>query len=338
MSETLITAEVDLDAPGKQSGYLRVPHSVHRSAYGWIGVPIVSLCNGKGPVMLILAGNHGDEYEGQIAVTKLAQELSARDIAGQLILLPMANYPAASAGRRVSPVDDGNLNRSFPGDASGTPTQMIAHYIEEVLLPRCDYMIDLHSGGQSLFYPSTLLRGKGATPEEARQLEQLQDAFDLPFAWLFGGGGRNSTGRTAMAGANRKGVISVMAELGGGAGVDTAILADTERGLRRVLHHLGMLPGYAPDDRRGTRALILKGSVYSYDVGVFEPFKDIADDVATGDIVGQVHFPDEPLREPKPLISPYEGIVLCKRALGRVRRGDAVFQIADDLLEGSEGS
>ncbi|WP_425046085.1 succinylglutamate desuccinylase/aspartoacylase family protein [Primorskyibacter sp. S87] len=333
MAATLITSEVDLDANGKQAGYLRVPHSVDRSAYGWIGLPIVSIKNGAGPTMLMLAGVHGDEYEGQIALTKLSRELEPQDIDGQLIILTMANYPAARASRRVSPIDEGNLNRSFPGNAMGAPTQMIAHYIEEVLLPRSDYMVDLHSGGTSLFYPATLLRGMGATEEERAKLQLLEHAFDLPFAWVFGGGGRQSTGRTALAAANRNGVVSVMAELGGGGGIDRTILADAERGLRRVLHKLKMLPGYQPDGTRGTRALSVQGSVYCYDDGVFEPFKDIADPVSPHEALGQIHFPDQPQREPAHVVSPFGGIVLAKRTLSHVQRGDAVYQIADDIQE-----
>jgi uncharacterized protein len=42
-------------------------------------------------------------------------------------LLPAVNYPAVMASRRVSRIDGGNLNRSFPGDAAGTPTEMISH-------------------------------------------------------------------------------------------------------------------------------------------------------------------------------------------------------------------
>ena len=77
MTGTLITSEVDFDAEGKQQGYLRVPHSVHRSAYGWIPVPITVIRNGEGPTLVISAGVHGDEYEGQIAVATLARELVA---------------------------------------------------------------------------------------------------------------------------------------------------------------------------------------------------------------------------------------------------------------------
>ena len=204
MSGTSITSEVDFDASGKQSGFLRLPHSVHRSAYGWIPIPITAINNGVGPTLLMMAGNHGDEYEGQIAISQLARELETADIRGRLILLPMVNAPAAQAGVRTSPIDDGNLNRLYPGDASGSPTEMIAHYVEDVLMPLVDYSVDLHSGGSSLFYPPTLLRGQGHSAEEAEALISLQNAFDLPYAWVFtGGGGRGSTAPTAMGAANR---------------------------------------------------------------------------------------------------------------------------------------
>lgn len=331
MPRSSITSEVDFGADGKRSGYLRVPHSVHRSAYGWIAVPVTVIRNGAGPTLAVTAGVHGDEYEGQIAVSTLARELEARDIRGRLILLPMLNLPAAEAGLRTSPLDDGNLNRLFPGDPSGSPSQMIAHWHEEVLMPMADYAIDLHSGGSSLDYPATLLRGPAHTPEEAIGLQTLQDAFDLPYAWVFtGGGGRESTARTAMGAANRKGVINVMAELGGGARVTPGILQRTERGLRRVLHAIGMLPGHVPDEARGTRVLNAQGSIYAHEPGVFEPLKGIGDDVEEGKTIALIHHPETPGKAPDAVISPHAGLVLALRALAQVRRGDALLQVARD--------
>lgn len=331
MSDTLITSEVDFAAPGKQTGFLRLPHSVHRSAYGWIPVPVCVIAGGEGPTVLMMAGNHGDEYEGQIALTKLAGALTPEDIRGRIILLTMTNFPAAEAGTRTSPLDGGNLNRTFPGKARGTPTEMIAHYIEHDLMPLADVMVDLHSGGSSLFYPPTLLRGMGHDEAEAARLTALQEAFDLPYAWVFtGGGGPSSTAPTALGAANRNGVTGIMTELGGGGGVDRDILALTERGLRRVLHHLGMLPGYRPDAPRGTRELHARGTIPAHEAGLFEPFKDIADTVQAGEVVGHIHHPDAPWKAPDPVHSPYAGTILCKRAMGQVRRGDAIYQIAAD--------
>ena len=88
-----IYSEIDYQADGKQTGYLRLPHSVHRSAYGWIPIPIVQIKSGDGPTILLMAGNHGDEYEGQVAVARLAKDLQPEMLEGRVILLPMANFP-----------------------------------------------------------------------------------------------------------------------------------------------------------------------------------------------------------------------------------------------------
>lgn len=331
MTDTLITAEVDFDANGKQQGYLRVPHSVHRSAYGWIAVPITVIRNGTGPTLVISAGVHGDEYEGQIAVANLARDLDDAEINGRLILLPMMNYPAAEAGRRVSPLDDGNLNRLYPGDPKGSPSEMIAHFHEEVILPLADFAVDLHSGGSSLVYPATVMRGPSHSSEEEMGLTTLTEAFDLPYAWVFtGGGGRESTARTAMGAANRKGVINVMAELGGAGRVTPDVLQQAERGLRRIMNALGMLPDYVPDAAKGTRVLNVRGLVYAFESGVFEPVKAIGDSVAEGETLAHIHHPETSGKAPDVVLSPYAGIALAMRAMAQVRRGDALYQIAAD--------
>ncbi len=283
--------------------------------------------------MLLLAGVHGDEYEGQVALSNLIRDLAPEDVRGRLIVMPATNTPAVAARTRVSPVDGGNLNRAFPGNRTGTATEMLAHYLETVILPRCDFMVDLHSGGASLCYPPTLLRGSGHTPDEAAVLDRLQAAFDLPYAWVFrGGGGPTSTARTAMGVANRAGVVSVMAELGGAGALSSEILAVTERGLRRVLHTLGMLPDYAPGPPAGTRAMHTEGSVYVYQSGIFQGLKSIADPVAKGEVIGWIHDPTTSGSDPVAVASTYEGVVLAQRPLAAVERGDAVYQIARDIV------
>ena len=99
------TSEIDFDRDGKHHGYVRVPWSSHRSAYGWLPVPIMSIRNGDGPRALLVGGNHGDEYEGMSIFIDLYRTLSPEDIEGQLIFMPAANAPAVYAGRRTSPLD-----------------------------------------------------------------------------------------------------------------------------------------------------------------------------------------------------------------------------------------
>jgi predicted deacylase len=94
-------------------GFIRLPYSVHRSAYGWIPIPVACIKNGDGPRVLLMAGNHGAEYEGQVALGKLIRSLEAEEVCGRIIILPSANFPAAMAGMRTSPLDEGNLNPAF---------------------------------------------------------------------------------------------------------------------------------------------------------------------------------------------------------------------------------
>src|SRR5690606_41464922 len=91
-----VWTRVDYDASGKQSDYLWVSHSSNTSAYGCIPVPIVCISNGAGPTALLTAGNHGDEYEGQVALLRLARELQSDRIRGRVIIIPAVKIGRAS--------------------------------------------------------------------------------------------------------------------------------------------------------------------------------------------------------------------------------------------------
>src|SRR4029079_2883822 len=108
--------------------------------------------NGDGPRILLTGGTHGDEYEGQVVLTRLIGQMRAEDIRGRLIVIPALNTPAAIAGTRVSPLDEGNLNRAFPGDPNGGPTWKIADYVQNHLVPMIYVWGDFHCGGASLTY------------------------------------------------------------------------------------------------------------------------------------------------------------------------------------------
>ncbi|MGH8778406.1 succinylglutamate desuccinylase/aspartoacylase family protein [Paraburkholderia sp.] len=326
-----IRSEIDLDAQGKHTGYLRLPHSVHRSAYGWIPLPVASIRNGDGLVVLVMAGNHGDEYEGQIIVSQLIREIDVQHVSGQLILLPMANFPAAAAGTRTSPLDEGNLNRSFPGDSAGTPTQVIADYIENTLLARADYLVDLHSGGSSLLYDgANMLAIEPRDAEEAVRVKALLSAFGLPKAFL-----HPLNPVTGSAAARRQGAISIVTELGGAGMSNAKLIRDGRDGLLHFLGFVGVLhgsivPAQPPAQTRFMRVEGPHHYVYAYDEGVVEPLVELGERVVKGQAAARIHFPDTPLREPVTLYFDGDGEVACRRVQASVRRGDCVFHLAED--------
>jgi hypothetical protein len=328
---TRISSEVDFDRDGKQQGFLRLPHSVHRSAYGWIAIPIIVIKNGTGPTVLLTAGNHGDEYEGQLTLMKLCRELEPEAMRGRIIILPAVNYPAALAGLRTSPIDDLNLNRSFPGDPNGRPTAAIAHYVESELLAMADYAVDLHSGGSSLMYiPSALTIAVEDEKRAARQLEMLRE-FAAPLGYVAWPGGED---RTMLAAANRAGVTAIGTELGGSGTASVQSVAIAERGVRRVLKHVGSLPDAdVGEDPAPTRIMEVCTSdyyVYSPDYGLWEPLADLGDDVQSGQAAAAVYCPQTPWREPVLTHFAHSGTIICRRVPGPVERGDCLFHLATD--------
>ena len=331
MSLSPLWTNIDWNRDGRQDGFLNLEHSVHRSAYGIVPIPATLLKNGTGPTLLLMAGSHGDEYEGQAILTRLIQTLDVGRISGRLIVLPAANLPAAMAGTRVSPLDEGNLNRSFPGDAEGTITQQIAYWIEHALLPGFDYAFDFHSGGSSLTYIPSALAPRHQDAARMEKVMGLLKAFGAPVSYISAapqGGGRTFTSATY-----RQGVVGMGTELGGGGLVTPGSLKVAEDGMRRVLAHVGLLQGPVPAPTQ-TRFTEIGGDdyyVYATDGGLFEPLVELGDEVKADQPAGRIHFHHTPWREPEVVTFKRAGLVLCKRVPARCERGDCLFHLATDL-------
>lgn len=323
---------LDLQRAGRQTGDLLVPWSDNRNPLGRYPVPVISLAGAPGPVVLILGGVHGDEFEGPAAIMRLARDLMPEELCGRVVMIPGANAPAFSAGSRCSPLDGGNLNRAFPGDPDGTPTAMIADWLQTRLIPQCDAVIDLHSGGKaSVFVPCSLPQaGTDAALDGANMA--LATAMGLPVIWQLGA---QNDDRSVNAACARAGVACVAAELGGGGGVDLVITDMAEAGLRRLLHHLGMLASAPPlpEGANAARVAIIDPAdhVTAPARGLFDRRCTAGDRVAQGDLAGWLHFPEEPDRAALPLRFPQTGLVLAHTARGLVDRAEMLALVARDL-------
>jgi predicted deacylase len=268
-----------------------------------------------------------------VALSNLAKSLDPSQVKGRVIILPMANFPAAMAGRRTSPIDEGNLNRTFPGDADGTVTQQIAFFIEHVLIPLADVVCDLHSGGSSLMYVPCALIKRASDPKRHEQQVALLRAFGSPLAYISGGGNGTGTDSTLMGGVERAGKLAVGTELGGTGQVTPAALRIVERGLRNVLVHMGILPKKMRLKGEETRFLAVGGAeyfVYAPEGGVFEPAVELGDEVRKGQLAGRIHFPETPWAPAVEFRFARDGFVLCKRVPGRTVRGDCLFHLGSD--------
>jgi predicted deacylase len=329
-----ITTNIKFDEDGFQTGTLRVPHSVDRSAYGHIPIPIAVIKNGDGPTLLLTGGNHGDEYEGPVALMKLLrrlQQLPQTTINGRIIVVPGLNFPAFVAGKRTSPIDNANMNRVFPGKRDGTITEIIAHYADTELVPRADVIFDIHSGGQSLNHMPTLLIYPPRDPAKRADYLRLVRSFGAPHAMAMDMLGEN---RTYGAAVERQGKLFLCGEFGGFGTCNPDGLAIVEEGLARLLSTLGIVrEEAAPAPRVDTRYLQVEGQkhyVFSPTNGIFEPAVRLGDRVTEHQLAGRIFNPHAPWATPLELKFAGDGIAVCIRSFAGVEPGDCLVLLASD--------
>ena len=77
-----ISCDFDFDAKGKHYGAAHLDYSNDEGVSRVFPIPIVSITNGDGPTVLLTAGNHGNEDEGQLILRRLIADISPEDIRG----------------------------------------------------------------------------------------------------------------------------------------------------------------------------------------------------------------------------------------------------------------
>jgi predicted deacylase len=329
-----IRCDIDFDKSGRQASYLRAPLSRNTSGWGTIEIPIVVVKNGKGPTVLFTGGVHGDEYEGPIAISKLARTLDPARIQGRVIMMPAVNLPAVLNDTRLSPIDNRDINRCFPGNPRGTFSEMLAHFMDTVILPHVDVSVDLHTAGHSM--DSALSTNMHYVPDAKirEKTMAVAAAFGTPFNVVFWG---VDEGATFTSSVERRGIISVGTELGGWGRVNVEGVRLAERGLDNVLKHCGLMEG-KPDTRQrdgaaATRHMMVKDPatyVFARATATYEPKHLAGGNVKAGELAGLLHFVEDIDRPPIELTYGASGVLWMAPGPGRVQRGDCVGVVMQD--------
>lgn len=329
---TGVSHAIDLDRDGKGLSFLGVPFSVDRSPYYQVKVPVCVVRNGEGPSLLLMAGNHGDEYEGELTLARLIRTLDPARMRGRVTILPMANAPAVRAAKRCSPLDGGNLNRSFPGDPDGHPTARIAHFLEHVLFPAHEVVFDIHSGGTSMAHLPTALIEQQADPDRHETACSLMQALGLAHGFIANNG---PSAPTSMGAAARSGCIGVSGEFGGGATTTPATMACTMAAVDRLMMTLGITdaPVLSPalPEPPAMRLLSLARHdqmIFATRPGWYEPAVDVGAEVGAGDLAGWYHDLDRLEEEAEELRFAEGGVVISRRLHTMCEPGDALIQVA----------
>ena len=307
---------------GVHHGFLRVPYSRDDSAWGSLMIPICVARNGDGPTALLTGANHGDEYEGPIALQHLAQTLELSDVTGRVIIIPALNYPAFRAGTRTSPIDKGNMNRIFPGRPDGSITEKIADYIQRVIVAMSDIVVDIHAGGKTLdFVPFAMAHVLPDKNQQARCVAAMR-AFNAPYSATFVEIDNVGMLDTAV---EEQGKVFVSTELGGGGTATARSIAIARKGIRNVLIHSGIIDG-EPVTEPSIDIDVPEDDcfVISEHDGLIEAAVDLGSSVRKNDLVARVWSIGRTGQAPVDYHARRGGLLVGRHFPGLVKAGDCM--------------
>jgi len=283
---------------------------------------IVSHSNLKGPVVLLSAGLHGDEFNGIEAVRQIIRKKMNRPKRGTIICIPVINVFGFVNQSREFP-DGRDLNRVFPGSQDGSLASQFAYNLMEHIIPLVDYVIDFHAGGRSRFNVPQL-----RIEENQPELEILVEAFQAPFLLY----SKNIEGSFRES-CDKLGKKYLLFEGGKSLDIHPKIVQDAKDGTLRFLHHLDMVkdefevpkvenPMIAIEDSHWIRADLS---------GLFQSISPAGIWVEEGQTIAWITDPYGSVEIP--VLAPNSGYIINENQGAIVFQGDAIFHISTRLKE-----
>ena len=281
-----------------------------------------------GPTLVVVAGVHGDEYEGVEAIPQVFSQVNAAKLQGDLLMVPICNMPAYEAILRCSPIDGLNLARVFPGDPDGSITHRIAAVVKEEIIKQADFFIDLHSGGITYNIP-TLVGYTHDDGELGQSSLAAARVFGAPILW--GHPLPLPEGRTISTSVDM-GIPCLYTEAPGGGIARPEDVTCFANGVINVMKWMDMLPG-DPGPASIQHHFVGKGNldqVVSAPVaGYFRPRVELLEEVVVGQLVGVIQdFFGQIVHE---VFADTSGHIIMLRRLHRVRVGDGLVHITTSV-------
>jgi uncharacterized protein len=265
-----------------------------------------------GPTLLVTAGIHGAEYASIEAANRIAL-IKPELVSGTLVVLPVVNTVSFFARSiYITPLDQKNLNRMFPGDPKGSFTQRLAYWLMETFIRKSDAHLDLHGGDMIEALTPFTIYAENHAPSEA-----LAKAFGIELLVT-----SDSPGTTCTEAA-KAGVPSILAEASGQGLWPEEEVERLRLGVERVMQHMEMLAGTPVS--RPTRLLTEFAWLRAEFAGFWYPLVTAGDKVTNGQKIGQVRMlTGETVQE---VSSSIDGIILFSVSSLAINKGDPLYGI-----------
>jgi uncharacterized protein len=314
---SIIQVEELTVAPGeKRRGILKVPGD-HNPEYN----PRIVVINGLNPgkTIAVTGGVHGTEYASIEAVTRFIEALDPSVMHGAVIAIPVANIPQFRERTQfISPVDDLNLNDSFPGDQMGSFTKRLAYTLSEVI-KKSDAYVDCHGGDLNEDIMGFVVAAKGDDTTLNNVSLEMAKCYNTGFIHQF-----SAEPGLSISVQKLYGVPSIMPEAGTPFPVREESVEFHVDGLMNLLRYFQILPGDVVRYQSFVSPERIK--LYSSHDGVWKPFVELNQRVKEGELLGAVrdHYGDliEEINSPK------EGIIGMRRCYYSVKKGEMLVVLS----------
>jgi N-alpha-acetyl-L-2,4-diaminobutyrate deacetylase len=336
-----VTCTIDLSADGTQIGELRLPSDAADG--GFVSIPIATIANGTGPSVLVSAGTHGDEYEGQIAARRLLAEVDPVQVSGRIVVVPTISTGAAQSHSRFWP-SGANFNRSFPGRPDGPPDEVLADFFTTVLFPLVEMIVEMHSGGNGSWIAPCSHMCAVDDPAQRKAMLEAMEAWNSDLHFLYTPGD-NYFPTVAQA----QGKVIVTTELGGAGLIPRTVHELAWSGLTNVLRHFGVLEGEAVTraslglppavvyDARGADETVtelgsgLMDQMRAPVSGIAEALVMPGDTVERGQPIARVWAFDELAQPPAEVLAARTGLLLGMCARAFIAQGEGFAFIGEPI-------
>ncbi len=278
-----------------------------------------------GPILALTAGMHGDEINGMEIVRRILDSGLHQPKRGVTVCMPIVNiYGFLNYSRDVP--DGKDINRSFPGNKSGSLASRVAYNLMHEVIPFIDYGIDFHTGGAMRSnYPQVRALLKDEKNIELAQAFHAPFTIDSPFR-------PNSLRKEA----SKRGKNIIVYEGGESLRFDQHAIEEGLAGTLRLMKHLNMID-WAPEAKEENKIVWNTSWIRAKSAGLFQPNVGCGQLIQKGQWIGTITDPFGEFKEQ--VLAVETGYVIGLNNIPVINAGDALMHIGMDnhcKLESSE--
>jgi predicted deacylase len=298
-----------------------------------VALPVMTIGGVKdGPTLYLQAGIHGDEATGIEVCRRAIAEIDPQRLSGAVVAIPVANVPAYLTRTRGYLHEERwliDMNRIFPGSATGLLTERIAAALFHQFVAAADFSIDLHSALDGCdILPFVYINPDDDVNGTYELRHKYGWAFGTPYVYHKAGGtklGTSDMTRSISAQADSRGLAMISAEMGESRRVSHNYVPIGVRGVRNVMASMGMIDA-EPEQVESQRKFSEITLVHASHGGGVRMAVDLADPVTAGQPIAEVVDVYGSVVET--VTSPVDGFVLRAMRLASVSTGAELAWIA----------